>query len=85
MPKINSDINIDVDISVEEFFSEMSESDNKKMSKLLVESDDFDIVNAINQTDDKGKFYKELAYHVGVTDSEHLDALITELQYWSKK
>lgn len=78
-----ADVEVNIDISVNEFYQEMSSIEEKDMLDLL--RDDMSPIELVDTLDDKAKFYKDLAYHLGVTDSDHLDALITELQYWSKK
>jgi len=80
----NKDINVDVDVDVdvEEFYEEMSDDEKEEMAHLL--SDDINILDFTGKSD-REKMYKDLAYYVGVSDSEHLEYLIKELQYWSKK
>jgi len=80
----STSVDVEIDISVEDFYDEMSDSEEKEMIDLL-RYHDVSISELMDTVDDKAKFYKDLAYHVGASDVEHLDALITELQYWSKK
>jgi len=80
----NKDVNVDVDIEVdvEEFYDEMSADEKEEMAHYL--GDDLSILDFIGKSD-RQKMYKEFAYYVGVSDTEHLEYLIKELQYWSKK
>jgi len=76
------DINTDVEVDVHEIYDGMSKDEKEEMAHLV--SEDLDILDFIGQTD-REKMYKELAYYVGNSDSEHLDALIEELTYWRRK
>ena len=80
-------VDVDVEVSVSEFYGGMSDSDKNMMVALLAKDVSAELMNILEyvDSDDKPKFYKELAYHVGNSDSEHLEPLIEELQYWSKK
>lgn len=81
---VNKKIDVDVEISVEEYYDKMSVSEENEMIDLL-RTNDLCVPDLMNTIQDKAKFFKDLAYHIGVTDTEHIDALITELQYWSNK
>jgi len=83
---LESNVDIEIDISVEEFYTKMGEQDSIEMHNLLRgDIPDYEAHEVMENIEDKAKFYKDLAYHIGVSDVEHLDALITGLQYWRKK
>ena len=74
MAKIKTAIEAVVDIDVDEFFSNMDDNEILDTALLIV-----------NSNCDKQKLYQQLAHHIGNSDSENLEYLISELQYWSKK
>jgi len=86
MAKFNSNesVDVEVEISVEEYYEKMSVSEQNEMINLL-RTDDVCIPDLMDTIQDKAKFFKELAYYVGNSDSENLEFLINELQYWSNK
>jgi len=76
-----------VNISVSMFCGGMSSEEENEMVSLLIDNGDLDIIDIVDSCADaeaKEKFYKELAYRVGTTDTEFLDNLIEALQYWKK-
>jgi len=89
------EISIETTISVDEFYCEMSKSEMKEMTSMLSKeitegTDLMDILDPPPESMfevleiDKEKFYKNLAHHVGTTDSQFLEQFIEDLSYWSQ-
>ena len=79
---VNIDVDIDMDIDVHDFYEQMDDDEKEEMAHLI--SEDVQILDFIGG-DNRQNMYKELAYYVGNSDSENLEFLINELQYWSNK
>lgn len=88
------DISVDVDVSVEEFYDAMTPTDMQEMATMLHSSGSMDLMSILipsqnnmfsMNSEQKEKFYKDLAYHVGMTDSQYLDELIENLSYWKRE
>lgn len=83
---VSTNIDVDVEISVSDFYHEMSETENEEMAKLMIGNLELDIMDLMPflENEDKPKFYKDLAYYVGVSDTQNLELLIEELKYWKR-
>lgn len=87
------DIEVNINISAEEFYDAMTPPEMNEMAKMLHGNGNMNLMDILNpeytvyamSSEDKAKFYKDLAYHVGMTDSEYLDELIEDLGYWKRE
>ena len=87
------DIEVNIEISAEEFYDAMTPSEMDEMARMLHGNGNMNLINILSpdesciyqmSSQDKEKFYKDLAYHVGMTDSEFLNELIENLKYWQR-
>jgi len=81
MATIQADIQSDIEIEVDEFHSKMTDCEKTEMITKQLQNGDLSLMDS----QDREKFYKDFAYHVGGSDTEFLNILIDELTYWRRK